>query len=104
MNVPTDIVGRPVADVELELHALGLKTQASSPAGTVTGSDPEPGSTVKKGSTVNLAVEPAPVQVPVPDVRNQDQQTAENTLRAAGLTPGTPITQNSDTVTPGSVI
>ncbi|MDQ1415476.1 MAG: eukaryotic-like serine/threonine-protein kinase [Acidimicrobiaceae bacterium] len=104
VNIPTDIVGRPVADVELELQALGLDTQASSPAGTVTGSDPKPGSTVKKGSTVNLAVEPAPVQVPVPDVRNQDQQTAENTLRAAGLTPGTPITQNSDTVAAGSVI
>jgi serine/threonine-protein kinase len=104
VTIPTDIVGNPVADVQTELQALGLDPKASSPAGTVIGSDPKPGTTVAKGSTVNLTVEPAPVQVPVPDVRNQDQQTAENTLRSAGLSPGTPITQNSDTVPAGSVI
>jgi beta-lactam-binding protein with PASTA domain len=104
VTIPTDIVGHPVADVQLELQALGLDTNPTSPAGTVTDSSPKPGAMVKKGSAVKLFVEPAPVQVPVPDVSNQDQQTAENTLRAAGLTPGIPITQNSDTVLAGIVI
>ncbi|MDQ6614308.1 MAG: PASTA domain-containing protein, partial [Actinomycetota bacterium] len=104
VTIPTDIVGRPVADVMIELDGLGLKSKPSLPAGTVSDSSPKPGATVSKGSTVALAVTPAPAQVKVPDVRNQDQQSAENILRGAGLVPGTPVTQNSDTVPANAVI
>ncbi len=104
--IPTDIVGHPVADVVTELEGLGLKTKLSSPTGTVTDSDPKPATIVKKGSTVNLVVASAPVQVQVPDVRGQDQQTAENTLRSPqyGFVPAAGPTQNSDTVPAGAVI
>ncbi len=105
VTIPTDFVGHPVADVVSELTGLGLNTKPSAPAGTVTDSNPKPGTVVSKGSTVNLVVTPAPPQVQVPDVRNQDQQAAENALRAAGLVPMSPEpTANSDTVAAGSVI
>jgi len=104
VTIPTDIVGKQVADAATELDALGLTAKASLPAGTVTDSSPKPGVTVNKGSTVNLTVTAAPAQIPVPDVKNQDQQTAENTLRSQGLTPDVGPMQNSDTVAAGSVI
>jgi beta-lactam-binding protein with PASTA domain/predicted Ser/Thr protein kinase len=104
--IPTDIVGHPVGDVVAELEGLGLKAKSSSPTGTVTDSNPKPATIVKKGSTVDLVVTPAPVQVQVPDVRGQDQQTAENTLRSPqyGFVPAAGPTQNSDTVPAGAVI
>lgn len=104
-NIPLGIVGESVGSVESQLQALGLKVNASSPTGTVTGSTPAPGTTVGKGSTVNLTVTPPPVQVQVPNVVGVDQQDAENTLRTDGLMPpATEPTTNSDTVAAGNVI
>jgi serine/threonine-protein kinase len=104
-TIPLTIVGEPLDTVVGQLQAVGLKANPSAPAGTVTGSDPKPGTTVNKGSTVNLTVTPAPVLVPVPSVVGLDQLTAENNLRTAGLMPPTTeATANSDTVTSGNVI
>ena len=85
VTIPQDIVGKSVADATTELQGLGLKANPTSPEGTVTGSDPAPGATAAKDSTVILKVAAAPVQVPVPDVRNIDVTTAETTLRNAGF-------------------
>jgi serine/threonine-protein kinase len=105
VTIPTDIVGKQVPDATNELQGLGLKVSASAPTGTVTDSNPHPGATASKGSTVSLVVTAAPVQVPVPNVVGQDQQSAENALLTAGLThPATEPTANSDTVAAGLVI
>jgi serine/threonine-protein kinase len=104
VTIPTDIVGKQVPDAVTELEGLGLTAKASLPAGTVTNSSPAPGATVNKGSTVNLSVTAAPAQIPVPDVKGQDQQTAENNLRNQGLVPDVGPMVNSDTVAAGTVI
>ncbi len=102
--VPMDLVTKSVADARTELEGVGLKANPSLPAGTVTATTPAGGTTVNKGSTVNLTVSPPTVQVPVPNVVGQDRQTAENALLAAGLVPMEGPAENSDTVPAGSVI
>jgi beta-lactam-binding protein with PASTA domain len=103
VTIPADIISKQVADAESELQGLGLNANPSSPAGTVTGATPPPGSIVNKGSTVNLTVTPAPAQIAVPNVVGVDQQTAENTLRTAGFMPVEATAVNSDTVPAGAV-
>jgi beta-lactam-binding protein with PASTA domain len=105
VTIPSDIVGEPVATAVTELQGLGLKVNPSAPAGTVSNSTPAPGQIANKGSTVNLAVTPPPVEVPVPNLLNETQQMAENTLRNDGLVPAaTEPTANNDTVPAGEVI
>lgn len=62
VTIPQDIVGKTFADASAELGQLGLQvTRKDSPSedfanGTVMTSDPAPGSSVKKSSTVTLTV------------------------------------------------
>ncbi len=103
VTIPNDIIGKPVADVQTELSGLGLKSKPSAPTGTVTASSPAVGTTVKKGSTVNLTVSTAPPTALVPDVRGQDAQTATSNLQAAGFVVTTQP-QSSSTVPANTVI
>jgi len=105
VTIPSDFIGNPVASVVSELQADGLKANPSSPAGTVTASNPPPGTVVARGSTVNLTVTPPTPMVAVPNVVNQSQQAADAALQNAGLTPADPAQMtNSNTIASGNVI
>src|SRR5205807_9958249 len=68
---------------------------------------PAAGTSVAKGSAVNLVVStgaPAPTQVAVPNVVGQTQAAATSAITSAGLTRGTVTQQSSTTVASGSVI
>jgi beta-lactam-binding protein with PASTA domain len=75
------------------LHDAGLKARvryvvSGQPAGQVLGQNPGGGTTVKRGTTVVLAVSrgPNPTLTVVPDVVGKDKQTATTTLQNAGFT------------------
>ncbi|MGH9125175.1 MAG: Stk1 family PASTA domain-containing Ser/Thr kinase [Acidimicrobiales bacterium] len=105
VTIPTDFIGNQVAAVESELSALGLKSRPSAPSGTVTASTPAPGTVVKRGSTVRLAVTPNAPKVVVPDATGISQQAADNLLLNAGLTPSeTPLMVTSTQYPAGEVV
>jgi eukaryotic-like serine/threonine-protein kinase len=103
VTVPT-MIGDTVAQAEAALQQAGLKANPSSPTGTVTASSPAGGATTGKGQTVNLTVTPPPAPVTVPNVKNIDQQDADNTLQNDGFILGTPVMANSNTIQSGFVI
>ncbi|HEX3425182.1 MAG TPA: Stk1 family PASTA domain-containing Ser/Thr kinase [Acidimicrobiales bacterium] len=105
VTIPDDFIGNPVASVVNELKADGLKPAPSAQAGTVTNSNPSPGTVVNKGSTVSLTVTPPTPTVTVPNVVGAAEQDADNALLTAGLTPADPPQMaNSNTVAAGLVI
>jgi len=105
VTVPNDLIGEQVSVATTELQGDGLKANPSSAAGTVTATSPGAGTLVAKGSTVNLTVTPPVAPVQVPNVVNEDEQTADQALLADGLMPADPpMTANSNTVASGDVI
>jgi serine/threonine-protein kinase len=58
------------------------------PKGKVVWQDPPPGTTLARGSTVQLTPSSGPAQILVPDVINFDAADARKVLLAAGLTVG----------------
>jgi beta-lactam-binding protein with PASTA domain len=103
VQIPPDIVGKPVADATTELKALGLNVQASAPQGNVVSSAPSVGTTVKKGTTVHLTVNTPPPIVSVTSVVGDTQAAATTALQQQGFTVAAQQ-QNSDTVAQGTVI
>jgi serine/threonine-protein kinase len=108
-SVPT-VSGLTQAQAVRELKRQQLRTariqrenSPDVPAGDATRTDPPAGVSVPVGSGVTLFVSSGKAKVPVPDVTNQPQASAEGTLRAAGFTV-TATTQTSSTVTAGDVI
>jgi serine/threonine-protein kinase len=58
---------------------------STQPANSVLAQSPAPSSSAPKGSTVTLTVSKGPTTSPVPDVTNQDPDTATATLQASGF-------------------
>ena len=71
--------------------------------GVVLGSDPEPGTSLKPGSAVDLVVSRGPRPVKVPDFTGKDADTATTALRKLRFKV-TRSEENSDTVDEGDVI
>jgi serine/threonine-protein kinase len=71
---------------------------SDSPQGVVVSEDPQQGTPEPRGTTVTLSVSKGPAAEQVPDVTQEDQATAEQTLTAAQLTPSVifdPVTDPS---------
>jgi serine/threonine-protein kinase len=88
-----DVTGQPYLNAKSALEGQGFivkrvdvasDTQAQ---GVVVTSNPPPGVESSKGATITLSVSKGPATTQVPDVRNQNQATAEALLTGAGLTP-----------------
>ncbi|NBV90012.1 MAG: PASTA domain-containing protein [Actinobacteria bacterium] len=85
------IAGENIAKVTKQLEKLGLvvdiKDQIfdSSDVGTVLGSNPTPGTSMKKGETIHLTVSKGPPPVPVPNVVGMDVESAKQVLAQAGF-------------------
>ncbi|HYY63201.1 MAG TPA: Stk1 family PASTA domain-containing Ser/Thr kinase [Gaiellaceae bacterium] len=86
-----NVVGQPYASARSTLLAAGLgvaKTTVDSnqPANTVVSQSPDAGTRVGTGTTVTLSVSNgATATTPVPDVTNQDEQTAKTLLTGSGF-------------------
>jgi beta-lactam-binding protein with PASTA domain len=108
-TIPTDITGRPAADVTAQLKGLGFvvasKEQPNAAAkGTVFTSIPNPGTKADVGSTVTIIVSSGPAPVAVPDVKGLSYDQASQALEQQGFTNlSPPIQETSNTVASGSV-
>jgi serine/threonine-protein kinase len=109
-QIPFDIInGRPVADVTLELQALGFvvvpKEQSNAAEkGTVFDSSPKPGVQAPVGSTVTIFVSTGPAPVPVPQVKGLTVDDATRQLEASGFTNlNSPVEESSTSVPAGQV-
>ncbi|HET6915049.1 MAG TPA: Stk1 family PASTA domain-containing Ser/Thr kinase [Acidimicrobiales bacterium] len=110
LTIPTDVVGKPVANAMGELQQLGFtkvsqQNQASSQyaEGDVISTNPSPGTSVKANSPVVLLVSSGPTPVQVPNVAGKTQDAATAILQQAGFTVNV-TQQNSSTVAQGLAI
>jgi serine/threonine-protein kinase len=87
------LTGRPHADVERDLEALGLTIESTTelphpfePAGTVTAQSPVPGQRLHAGAGVRLAVSTGRPQLQVPDLIGLPYRDAASLAEALGFT------------------
>ena len=86
-----NVVGQPYASARSTLLAAGLNVSKSmvdsnQPADTVVSQSPNAGTKVGSGTTVTLNVSRgSTATTPVPDVRNQDEPTAQALLQGSGF-------------------
>jgi eukaryotic-like serine/threonine-protein kinase len=104
-----DVRDQPYANAKSALEGRGfvvsrVDIQSDKAEGVVAAEDPPPGTPVDKGSTITLSVSKGPATTQVPDVRNQDQATAESLLSGAGLTPAVTFVPVTDPSQDGIVI
>jgi serine/threonine-protein kinase len=84
VQVPS-VIGQPYASAESALRGIGLvvarqEIDSNDPAGNVVSQSPAPGNTAAKGSTVTLQVSKGPQSTALPDVTNQDADSARAAL------------------------
>ncbi|HZT17249.1 MAG TPA: Stk1 family PASTA domain-containing Ser/Thr kinase [Gaiellaceae bacterium] len=108
VTVP-NVTGAPFANAESALRGQGfvvsrVDVQSQQPKGQVVSSDPPPGTSVAKGSKVVLSVSKGPGTTQVPDVTQDDQQTATSLLRSAGFAVAVVYQQVNDPSQDGVVI
>ena len=102
--------GRPLADVQAELNAMGLASTVEEEfsddvaAGSITRSDPEGGEPVHKRAEVQLHVSKGVDMKNVPDVSGKSQDDAKKALTGAGLALGAITDAYSEDVPQGQVI
>jgi serine/threonine-protein kinase len=87
-----NVIGQPYLNAKSALEGQGfvvkrVDVQSDQAPGTVVTSDPQTGTPSSKGATITLSVSKGPATTQVPDVRNQNQATAELLLTGVGLTP-----------------
>jgi serine/threonine-protein kinase len=108
VQVPS-LTGRSIFEALQLLEEVGLNAEQVGVTndfveeGQVLRSDPEEGTEVERGSTVEVFYSTGPERVAVPDVVNQEDNIAFDTLSAAGFVPQ-PQSAPSDTVDEGLVI
>ncbi|OIV37254.1 serine/threonine protein kinase [Mangrovactinospora gilvigrisea] len=87
-----------LADKGFDSGSITKNTQENTtvPNNTVLSSDPPAGQQVPKGSKITLTVATQPATSQVPDVTNQDKDTAAQAIRKAGFTPAFVYAQAND--------
>ncbi|MEE1651312.1 Stk1 family PASTA domain-containing Ser/Thr kinase [Brachybacterium sp. J144] len=104
------VAGSDLADAEAVLGAADLTTRTverfddTVPAGQVISADPSPGSTVKKGTAVEVVVSKGVETFPVPALTGLSLEEARSTVEAASLELVEDERQYSETVPEGEVI
>ncbi|GAB3458118.1 Stk1 family PASTA domain-containing Ser/Thr kinase [Kineococcus endophyticus] len=105
-----DVVNSSESDARTAIEAAGLTanvTQAADDtvaAGNVVSTDPQAGTQVQVGGTVNVVVSSGPDAVQVPNVRGQSQEAARQTLQEAGFTVGDVNSVDDASVGKGEVV
>ena len=102
--------GRPLAEVQAELNAMGLASTVEEEfsddvaSGSITRSDPEGGEPVHKRAEVQLYVSKGVDMKNVPDLAGKSQDDAKKALTEAGLSLGAITDAYSEDVPQGQVI
>jgi serine/threonine protein kinase len=110
-RVVPSFTGKDLAGATAALRKVGLVVapepaqaySTSVPKGQVISSDPAPGQKLRPGVAVRLTISRGPEPVPVPNLRGQSRQDAEQTLKGLGLKAKV-VEQFSDDVAKGIVI
>ena len=89
IQVPS-VVGQPYESAIASLQTLGFgvartDVDSNQPEGVVVDQDPAGGNFLPRGSTITLSVSKGPQTATVPDVTNEDEQTAKGLLQKAGF-------------------
>lgn len=84
------LVGLRAADARSQLRELGLRVtqrpvESTQPKGTVVRQSPGPGTKLREGQSVLLAISTGPASVSVPDVVGLDEESARQELQASGF-------------------
>jgi eukaryotic-like serine/threonine-protein kinase len=109
VTVP-NVLQQSEGDATSELQGSGFEVsvvQAASsdtPEGIVFAQNPDPGTEADRGSTVQITVSSGPQQAEVPDVVDQDEATAKETLRDAGFRVDVQRTDTTDPTQDGVVV
>ncbi len=102
-SVANDTVGQ--ASAILKARGLKVDPRGAATDATVTRTAPGAGSTVKKGTTIQLYTRNAvPAAISVPDEQNQSVSIAQQDLRALGLVPSVQYVQNDSSCTQVNVV
>ncbi|MBD7914113.1 Stk1 family PASTA domain-containing Ser/Thr kinase [Clostridium sp. Sa3CUN1] len=109
IEVP-NIVGSKFDDAKKQFEALGLKLEikttekSDKPENTILETDPKAGMKVKKGTVINVIVSAGEEQIDMPDVRNYEKTTIEQTLKSKGLNNYIITEEYNDTIEVGYFI
>ena len=84
------LVGLRASDARDQLRELGLRVtqrpvESTQPKGTVVRQSPGPGTKLREGQSVLLAISTGPASVSVPDVVGLDEESAREELEASGF-------------------
>jgi eukaryotic-like serine/threonine-protein kinase len=107
--VPTNLVGESQSAAVAQVKAAGLQaavqkqTDANVTAGNVISTNPSAGSSIAKGGTVTLLVSEGAGQISLPNVQNEQYNTAAQQLRALGFTNVDPVADNQSSLPSGEV-
>jgi eukaryotic-like serine/threonine-protein kinase len=107
--VPTTLVGESQSVAVAQVKAAGLQaavqkqTDANVTAGNVISTNPSAGSSIAKGGTVTLLVSEGAGQISLPNVQNEQYNTAAQQLRALGFTNVDPVADNQSSLPSGEV-
>jgi eukaryotic-like serine/threonine-protein kinase len=108
LAVVPDVVGLDRATAESQLRDAGFEVTAvdvpsDAEEGTVVDQSPTGGEEVPKGSTVRISVSGGPETAEVPDVLDQDRESARDELEAAGFEVDV-VEQDTDDPTKDNVV
>jgi eukaryotic-like serine/threonine-protein kinase len=107
--VPTNLVGEPQATAVAQVKAAGLnpsvqqQADANVTAGNVISTNPSSGSSITKGGTVTLFVSKGAAPILLPNVQNEQYNTASQQLKSLGFINVTPVADNQSTLPAGEV-
>ena len=86
LGLTLDDAARALAAAGMVASDTALVSHPTGPRGTIVWQDPPPSVAVPQGTGVALSVSRGPQPIPVPDVRQYQQELAERLIEAAGLT------------------
>jgi eukaryotic-like serine/threonine-protein kinase len=107
--VPTNLVGESQSAAVAQVKAAGLnpnvqqQNDATVTAGNVISTSPAGGSSIAKGGTVTLTVSKGAANILLPNVQNQQFNTAAQQLRTLGFTNVNPVPDNQSSLPAGEV-
>ncbi|NLI16823.1 MAG: PASTA domain-containing protein [candidate division Zixibacteria bacterium] len=103
VNLPIKVAEKKLKDLKLNLVVTGEEYNSYFPIGTVISQVPEPGTTVKKGSTIRAIISKGEASATMPAVRGLSLREAKLLIENANLTVGE-ITWYEDEGFPDGVV
>jgi eukaryotic-like serine/threonine-protein kinase len=107
--VPTNLVGESQSTAVAQVKAAGLtpnvqqQNDATVTAGNVISTNPAGGSSIAKGGTVTLKVSKGAANILLPNVQNEQFNSAAQQLKALGFTNVNPVPDNQSSLPAGEV-